>query len=139
MLRREPGNRYECAGALAEDLGRFLLHKPIKARPRGAAERALRWVRRNWTLTASAVAVAVSLAVFAAREATLRARSQEALASLTGPLGDLEPVGLKGSPFGPEVQTGLGPADSETLDRYVRIVRNETLTDRPDIRASLLS
>src|SRR5262249_55031218 len=46
-LEKQPQKHYATAGALAEDLQRFLDHRPILARPAGPAERLWRWCRRN--------------------------------------------------------------------------------------------
>jgi serine/threonine protein kinase/WD40 repeat protein len=63
-LSRTPASRYATAGALADDLSRFLERKPIQARPVSAAERMWRWCRRRPALagliaTASALLVTV--------------------------------------------------------------------------------
>ena len=44
-LRKEPYRRYLSANELADDLQCFLQRQPIKARPRGAIEKAWRWIR----------------------------------------------------------------------------------------------
>ncbi len=46
-LEKEPGKRYATAGELADDLGRFLDHEPIRARPVGPFGRLTRWCLRN--------------------------------------------------------------------------------------------
>jgi serine/threonine protein kinase/tetratricopeptide (TPR) repeat protein len=46
-LEREPNARYRSAGALTEDLERWLANRPIIARPISAPVRTFRWSRRN--------------------------------------------------------------------------------------------
>lgn len=70
-LSKEPARRYETAGALADDLRRFLDGKTISARPAGRLERTVRWTKRNPTLAALIAAIFVLVvlaAAFAARE-----------------------------------------------------------------------
>ena len=76
-IEREPARRYAGAGALAEDLRRFLEDRPIRARRIGAAGRAWRWCKRNPVAAAalgSAAAALLAVAVVSSLYALDRAR-----------------------------------------------------------------
>ncbi|MSQ96898.1 MAG: hypothetical protein EXR98_20415 [Gemmataceae bacterium] len=51
-LRKDPKQRYASAEALADDLGRFLRHEPIQARPASVLQKAVLWGRRHPALAA---------------------------------------------------------------------------------------
>ena len=46
-LEKDPARRYESAGSMAEDLVRFLQHKPVEARPPSITYLMLRFTRRH--------------------------------------------------------------------------------------------
>src|SRR5262245_62002942 len=58
-LQKQPAKRYATAGALAEDLQRFLDNRPILARPAGPVEKLARWCRRNPLVAASLAGILV--------------------------------------------------------------------------------
>lgn len=62
-LNKERWRRYGSARELSDELGRFLNDEPVLARPTGLPERAWRWCRRNQTLAALAVVLALAPAV----------------------------------------------------------------------------
>jgi WD40 repeat protein len=65
-LHKDSRRRYPTAGALADDLERFLGGRPVRARRTGPVERGWRWCRRNPALaTASALAGAALVAAVA--------------------------------------------------------------------------
>ncbi len=61
-LAKDPARRLASAAALAEDLQRWLDHRPVLARPVGAGERLARWARRNPALAALSLVFALALA-----------------------------------------------------------------------------
>jgi tetratricopeptide (TPR) repeat protein len=84
-LQKEPRRRYATAGALAEDLRRFLAGEPIQARPVGAWERGVKWAKRRPAAAAlvgvSAIAVLGLIAGgwwYAEAQARLRHEAEQA-------------------------------------------------------------
>jgi WD40 repeat protein/tRNA A-37 threonylcarbamoyl transferase component Bud32 len=59
-LEKEPRHRYASAEALADDLRRWLEHRPILARPVSRAERLRLWARRHPALAATGAAAVLS-------------------------------------------------------------------------------
>ena len=62
-LQKDPPRRYATAAELGADLRAYLDGRPIAARPTTAAERALKWVRRNRAVTALLSVVGLLLVV----------------------------------------------------------------------------
>src|SRR5262245_609531 len=62
-LEKDASRRYAGCASLAEDLGRWLVGAPTAARPLGAGERLLRWMRQNRALAAALTAAAAFLLV----------------------------------------------------------------------------
>jgi serine/threonine-protein kinase len=100
-LQKSPARRYASALALAEDLSRFQAGEPIRARPVGRLEKALKWVKRRpaaaalWAVGLLAVVLggagvlwwqeqeATRLAEEARRETALRQGVEAALSRAT--------------------------------------------------------
>jgi WD40 repeat protein/serine/threonine protein kinase len=62
-LEKNRMRRYGSAEALAEDLGRWLRKEPIQARPINAAERIIKWMRRNPKVATLAILLNLVFAV----------------------------------------------------------------------------
>jgi serine/threonine protein kinase/tetratricopeptide (TPR) repeat protein len=69
-MSKEPEGRYATAQGLADDLGRFLEHRPIKARRPSLAERAAKWARRH-TAVVIAGLIGILMAVVALAASTV--------------------------------------------------------------------
>ncbi|MBM4112350.1 MAG: serine/threonine protein kinase [Phycisphaerae bacterium] len=76
-LEFEPADRYDGAGAFAEDLSRWLAGQAVAARAPTALEQARRLIRRQPIASALAAALLVSIAAFAAIMTVLAANLAE--------------------------------------------------------------
>ncbi len=65
-IHRQPEKRYASAQLFAEDLRRFIEHRPIQARRVSAAERTWRWCKRNKILASLGAALAATLIIIMA-------------------------------------------------------------------------
>ncbi len=77
-ISKDPGGRYPSATMMAEDLGRFLIDRPIKARRITWVEQVLRWCRRNPAVVTLLSLVATLLCVAIAVLAVSNVRIREA-------------------------------------------------------------
>ncbi len=96
-LEKEPAARYQSAGALAEDLDRWLRGEPVSARAPGPIERLRRrLVRRRALVAVGVVSVLAVLAIvgpWLIREAASRAAAERTLGlwtRISAPLADAE-------------------------------------------------
>ena len=86
-LDKDPSKRYGSARALADDLGRFLRHEPIHARPLTLVGRSWRWCKRS-PLPAGVTATTVALFIMTTVAALSIAASHVAM--LEGIVRELE-------------------------------------------------
>lgn len=77
-LEKSPAARYASAGAVAEELGRYLSGEPIKARRTGAVRRVARWCRRKPLLASFVLVCSAALIATAVFQIQLAATRQSA-------------------------------------------------------------
>ncbi len=89
-LEKEPQRRYASAGEVADELERFLHHKPIRARPVSVWEHAWRWRQRNPWLAGLAAALLVAILAGSATALWQWQRAEQANVTLTENVAHLE-------------------------------------------------
>ncbi len=136
-LELEWSRRYADAGALADDIERFLANEPIRARPIGRARRVVKWLQRHrGVAVGAACAATVSLALLGVglwawtRPAILRVRVRppDAVVLVAG-----KPVPATGEVRTVEVPPGTHPV-RVTREGWVEAVREEGPLVRREIR-----
>ncbi len=113
-LEKDPRGRYADAGALADDLRRFLEGRPIAARPVGPLGRFWRWRRRNPPLAATAAALLLTFVLgspalmglwFRARADRARAEVDRAAPRLTAAARRSSAIAPSGHAIGPSARS----------------------------------
>jgi tetratricopeptide (TPR) repeat protein/predicted Ser/Thr protein kinase len=134
-LEKNPARRYQSVAELEADLGRFLAHQPIAARPQGFFYRASKFVRRHAALTVAAsfvltillasIAVVSSAFVQSQREAA-RARAMSSF--LQDLLVSVNPFRLPSGRSGTEI--GVGVRVDRLLDDAAERLDSGWIEDR---------
>jgi len=131
-LRYEPAARYRSAGHLADDLARFLEHRPIMARPAGPATRLRSWIRRRpaaavaiGLAAAMALGVAGGTAYHVARLAAARAEMQTSRDAAVTARDAARQALMRLTDGSVEAMLKRGPALDDMDRDYLRAVRDE--------------
>ena len=143
-LRKEPGKRYATAGALAEDLGRWLNHEPIRARPVSRPEKLWLWSRRRPGVAGSIASILLTACVVTGlilweRERSLRKRVDAAVAAMRTVPGALVPHAIAGlEEFPRELLLSELHEQFETADDAARLPLAFAMAHFGDVRIEFL-
>jgi tRNA A-37 threonylcarbamoyl transferase component Bud32 len=103
-IAKAPANRYAKASAMAEDLRRFSVGMPIRARRVGILEKSWRWTYRHPAMTAAVLIVASAIMAASATITSLQHRNKR--------LAGFHPVRITSTPSGAHV--AIVPLNPET-------------------------
>ncbi len=133
-LERDPERRYGSVVELAEDLERYLAHRPVLAGPPNAGYQISKFVRRHrvGVLAAAAVLLALSIGLATTSVALLRARRAEAAAAREAETAESVTTFLSGlfqasNPW--EFEKGQAPDLGVLLDESIRKVVEDRIQD----------
>jgi serine/threonine-protein kinase len=117
-LKKNPRERYASVNSMAEDLGRYLRHEPIRARPDAMAYRAAKFLRRYWLPVSAAALVIASLSAglyTASHERAIAERRFSQLRQLSNKIFDLD-EDIRNLPGSTQARQRLVSAALEYLD-----------------------
>lgn len=131
-LHKEQARRYPTAGALADDLSRFLRLEPIQARRVSAFERAGKWANRHRSLSAAIISSALlSILVLSAGWWYLLDR---AVTSRAVQNDFQEVVRAQKSSSWPEAQLAMERAQARVGDRQAKDLRDQLEKFRRELK-----
>lgn len=127
-LEKDPLRRYENAAELAAEIGRFLAHEPILARPPSASYQLRKFARRHRALVTGAALVFLSLTagLIGTTTAMLRAQEAERAAQEATVLAEERRIEA-------ERQTKIAEAVNEFLNRDILAVGDPLENQSPDL------
>jgi eukaryotic-like serine/threonine-protein kinase len=137
-LRRDQARRYATAAALRDDIGRYLNHEPVRARPETFRYRMSKFLRRRRAAVSAAALVVLLTATFATVHGiriTGERNRAELEARKAGEVRDFL-VALFNSNL-PNESLGDTLSVRDLLERGV--ARADSLVDQPELRALLLT
>ena len=134
-MQRDPARRYAGAATMADDLQRYLEHRPVLAQKQTWGYRSRRFLFRNQRLVAAGVALAALLAVALVHERQLRSAAAIEAEKAT----QIADFMLDAFAAGDAQGTGFTlTKDSSVMDLMARgVTRLESLRSAPRVRADL--
>lgn len=140
-LEKRPAQRYATPQEVADELGRFLRHEPLHARPAGPVLRARKWCRRHPVialLSSIIVCLLVALAVGSSVAAVRIARERDVSRQARQRAENSEREARR-ELYANDLQRAFEASDANDLGRAEELLRRQippksTESPRPDLR-----
>ena len=132
-LEKRPSQRYATPQELADDLGRFLRHEPVQARPAGPVLRARKWCRRHPVvalLSSIIVCLLVSLAV-GSFVAAVRIRRERDVSRQARQQAELSEREARRELYANDLQRAFESNEANDVRRAEELLLRQIPTNRP--------